>query len=305
VNPAGPAADPGSRLTAAQVLTNVVAVGEEELKRSNAGLAFSGLAAGLGMGLSGLGAAAILAVVGRGPHGFLLATLLYPLGFIAVIVGRAQLFTENTLFPVALVLARRRHLGNTARLWGVVFATNILGALLFAALMVLTSTLDSNVRGALEDLGSQAIRGPWIHVFWAGVTGGWIIALVAWIVSASRFTIAQILAIWLLTFVVGAAHLAHCIAGSAEILTTVLAGKASAGAYLYWLSAAALGNTVGGVVIVALLNYAQVIGSGHDPELASRSLEDAEDQMPRPLARGLNRLDRQRAARRAQRVSSP
>jgi formate/nitrite transporter FocA (FNT family) len=202
-----------------------------------------------------------------------------------VIVGRAQLFTENTLFPVTLVLARRRHLGNTARLWAVVFAANVLGALVFAALMVLTSALEPSVRTALEHLGSQAANGSWAHLFWAGIAGGWIIALVAWIVSASRFTIAQILAIWLLTFVVGAAHLAHCIAGSTEILAAVLAGKASVGTYLYWLSAAATGNAVGGVVIVALLNYAQVVGSGRDPERAGRSLEDAEQEMAARLHR--------------------
>jgi formate/nitrite transporter FocA (FNT family) len=268
-------------LTAAQVLDDVVATGEEELKRSTAGLAFSGVAAGLGMGLSGLGAAAIFAVVGHRPSGFVIASLLYPLGFIAVIVGRAQLFTENTLFPVALVLARRRHLRNTARLWGVVLATNVVGALAFATLMVSTSALEPTIRTALEHLGTLAAQGSWAHLFWAGVAGGWIIALVAWIVSASRFTIAQIIAIWLLTFVVGAAHLAHSIAGSAEILAAVLAGKVTVGTYFYWLTAAVLGNAVGGVVMVALLNYGQVVGTGRDPELAQRTLDEAEVEMTR------------------------
>ena len=193
-----------------------------------------------------------------------------------MIVGRAQLFTENTLFPVILVLSRRRHLRNTARLWAIVFATNVLGALLFAVLMVRTSALDPGLRSALEQLGARAMGGSWAHLFWAGVAGGWIIALVAWVVSASRFTIAQVILVWLLTFVVGAAHLAHCIAGSAEILATVLSGHASAGDYLFWLSAATLGNAVGGVVIVSVLNYGQVVGSGKDRERMTRSLDETE-----------------------------
>lgn len=248
----------GSRLTAPQIFDRALEVGEEDLKRSSAGLAFSGLAAGIAMGLSGLGAATIAAAVGTGQWRTLIAMLAYPLGFVAVIVGRAQLFTENTLFPVILVLDRRRHLRNTARLWLVVLASNIVGALLFALLMVATGTLDQGVRLALEHLGSQAVQGSWTHIFWAGVAGGWIIALVAWVVTASRFTIAQIALIWMLTFVVGAAHLAHCIAGSAEILSAVLGGQVSAGHYLAWLSAATIGNAVGGVVIVSLLNYGQV-----------------------------------------------
>jgi formate/nitrite transporter FocA (FNT family) len=262
-------------MTAAQVFASAAEVGEEELKRSSAALAFSGFAAGIGMGLSGIGSAVLLSAVGAGKTGFLIASLLYPLGFIAVIVGRAQLFTENTLFPVILVLARRRHLRNTARLWGIVFVSNVLGALLFAVFMVCTSALDPSVRGSLELLGTHALQGSWAHLFWAGVAGGWIIALVAWVVSASRFTIAQVVLIWLLTFVVGAAHLAHCIAGSAEILTTVLSGHASVADYLYWLSAATLGNVVGGVVIVSLLNYGQVV-TGRDDDRAGRSLEETE-----------------------------
>lgn len=271
-----PAAGDTSRLTAAQIFAHAVQVGEDELKRSSPGLAFSGLAAGIAMGLSGLGAAAVAASVGAGHSTALIATLMYPLGFIAVIVGRAQLFTENTLFPVILVLDRRRHFVNTARLWLVVLAANVVGAAVFAALMIDTGTLEHGVRTALEQLGLRAVHGSWIHLFWAGVAGGWIIALVAWVVTASRFTIAQVALIWLLTFVVGAAHLAHCIAGSAEILCAVFGGHVTAGHYLYWLSAATLGNTVGGVVIVSLLNYAQVIGAGRDKELSERTLEEAE-----------------------------
>lgn len=273
-----------SRLTASEIFARAIQVGEEELKRSAAGLAFSGLAAGLAMGLSGLGSAAIAAELGWGRGSFLVVSLLYPLGFIAVIVGCAQLFTENTLFPVILVLDRRRHLRNTARLWLVVLGTNIAGALVFALLMVVTPTLDQGTRAALEHLGRDAVQGSWGHVFWAGVAGGWIIALVAWVVTASRFTIAQVALIWLLTFVVGAAHLAHCIAGSAGILCAVLAGHVSTGHYLYWLSAATVGNTLGGVVIVSLLNYGQVIGAGRDRRLSERSLEEAESETT-PFAR--------------------
>ncbi|HWR47702.1 MAG TPA: hypothetical protein VN327_08845, partial [Pseudonocardiaceae bacterium] len=76
--------------------------------------------------------------------------------------------------------------------------------------------------------------------------------------------------------VVGAADLAHCIAGSTETLSAVLAGQVSAGTYLVWLAAATLGNTVGGVIIVSLLNHGQVVGSGRDLQQILRPLEDIE-----------------------------
>ena len=172
-----------SRPTAAEIYSAAVRTGEDELKRSSTGLALSGLAAGLGMGLTGLGSAAILAEIGDGLAHHLLTTLLYPLGFIVVIVGRAQLFTENTLFPVVLVLDRRRHLGNTLRLWAVVFTANVLGALLFAALMIKAGAVPPEVATALTSLGSNTVQGGFIHLFWAGVAGGWIIALMAWLVT--------------------------------------------------------------------------------------------------------------------------
>ncbi|OLE28155.1 MAG: hypothetical protein AUG44_08210 [Actinobacteria bacterium 13_1_20CM_3_71_11] len=211
-----------SRLTAAEIYAAAVRIGEDELKRSSTGLALSGLAAGLGMGLTGLGSAAVLAEVGDGVAHYLLAALLYPLGFIVVIVGRAQLFTENTLFPVVLVLDRRRHLGNTLRLWAVVFLANVVGALLFAILMIKAGAVSADVAEALSRLGNKTVQGSFVHLFWAGVAGGWIIALMAWLVTASRFTIGQIALVYLMTFVVGAAGLAHCIAGSTEALSAVL-----------------------------------------------------------------------------------
>ena len=281
--PAAPASDnqpqdaqPATRLTAAEIYAAAVRIGEDELKRSSTGLALSGLAAGLGMGLTALGSAAILADTGQGVAHHLLTTLLYPLGFIVVIVGRAQLFTENTLFPVILVLDRRRHLRNTLRLWAVVFTANVVGALLFAVLMIKAGAVSADVAGALSRLGSQTVQGGFGHLFWAGVAGGWIIALMAWLVTASRFTIGQIALVYLMTFVVGAAGLVHCIAGSAEALSAVLTGQVAVGTYLLWLLAATLGNTVGGVIIVSLLNYGQVVGSGRDLQHAQRPLADIE-----------------------------
>jgi formate-nitrite transporter family protein len=108
------------------------------------------------------------------------------------------------------------------------------------------------------ELGVTAVQGSFGHFFWSGVVGGWLIALVAWMVSASHWTIGQVVMIWLLTFVVGVGHFAHCVVTSCEILVSTLSGSASAGNYLNWLLAATLGNIVGGVGIVAVLNYGQV-----------------------------------------------
>jgi formate/nitrite transporter FocA (FNT family) len=265
-----------SRLTAGEIYRIAVRTGEDELKRSSAGLGFSGLAAGTEMGLSALGSAAILHAVGPGLAQHVLASLLYPLGFIVVILGRAQLFTENTLFPVILVLDHRRHVRNMLRLWAIVFVANVAGALLFALLMIRAPTVSAGIRDSLVELGMHTLRGGFGHTFWSAVAGGWIIALMAWLVTSSRFAIGQVVLAYLMTFVVGAASLSHCVAGTTEALCAVLAGAASWGSYGLWLLAATLGNTLGGVIIVSLLNYAQVMGSGRDLDRSGASLDELE-----------------------------
>jgi formate/nitrite transporter FocA (FNT family) len=100
-----------------------------------------------------------------------------------------------------------------------------------------------------------------MHTFWSAVIGGWLIALVAWTVTASHWTIGQLAVIYLLTFVVGVGRFAHCIASSCEILTAVEFGSVAPLTFFQWLVAATFGNICGGVFIVSLLNYGQVRAS--------------------------------------------
>jgi formate/nitrite transporter FocA (FNT family) len=246
------------RLTAPEIFHAAVASARTELKRSSRTLFFSGLAGGLTLGLTGLSVAAVRTLLGHGPWQDFVSFLVYPVGFIAVIIGRAQLFTENTLYPVVLVLDERRHVFHTLRLWGVVFASNILGAFLFAVLATKTAALAPGIAEQLVNLGIEATHGSGAHFFWSGIIGGWLIALVAWVVTASQWTIGQLVMIWLLTFIVGIGRFAHCIVTSGEILSATLYGAVYPSTYFHWLLLATLGNIVGGVVIVSVLNYGQV-----------------------------------------------
>ena len=83
----------------------------------------------------------------------------------------------------------------------------------------------------------------------------------AWIVSASHWTIGQVTVIWLLTAIVGLGRFAHCIASTGEILSAVLAGQTPYTNYLVWIVFATLGNIAGGITFVTLLNFAQVKAS--------------------------------------------
>ncbi len=246
------------RPTAIDIYEQVSRNARRELQRPVKALAISGIVGGLTMGLTGLSVSVVSAMLGSSPLAQFVALLFYPMGFMAVILGRGQLFTENTLYPVALILAERRYFLATARLWGIVFPSNVAGAFLFALLAARTKALQPETLHALVQLGTQAAVHPMRHIFWTGVVGGWIIAMVAWLVSGSHSITGSVAVIWALTFIVGAGHFAHCIATSGEILAAVLSHGVSTGTYLRWLLMATLGNISGGVILVTLLEYGQV-----------------------------------------------
>jgi formate/nitrite transporter FocA (FNT family) len=200
------------------------------------------------------------ATLGKSPSAHFVAFMLYPIGFIVVILGRSQLFTENTLYPVALVLSERGHSFKTVRLWALVLPSNIVGAFLFALLAARTGALRPEFVTAMAQFGIDAAHAPAWSVFWSGVIGGWIIAMVAWLVSGSHSITGSVALIWLLTFVVGLGGFAHCIATSGEILAAVVTHQLPALAYLRWIVPAVAGNICGGVLLVTLLEYGQTKG---------------------------------------------
>lgn len=260
-----------SRPSAHEIYQQVAKNAKEELKRSSVSLAISGFTGGIFMGLSALGVGIILAKLGSGPGAFVISRMFYPLGFIVVILGRSQLFTENTLYPVALVLTEPKQIWNTMRLWATVLPSNMLGTLTFAALAGLTRALPADVVQAIAGLGLAAVHQPTSAIFWSGVVAGWIIATAAWLVSGSHSITGSVMIIWVLTFVVGLGNFAHCIATSGEILTAVLTHQLPWAAYLQWFGPAVAGNICGGIVMVTLLEYGQAI--------LSRTSEDAPDSV--------------------------
>ncbi len=247
-----------SRPSAEEIYEQVAKNARQELKRPSLALCLSGFGGGIFMGLSALGPAIVLALLGDSAGAQMIARMFYPMGFIVVIIGRSQLFTENTLYPVALVLSEKRELLNTVRLWAVVLPSNVLGALAFASLCALTSALSPAVVHSLGQLGMDALSKPTPAVFWSGVMAGWIIATAAWLVSSSHSITGSVMIIWMLMFIVALGNFAHCIATSGEILTAVLSHRAPLSAYGRWFLPAVLGNICGGVGMVTILQYGQV-----------------------------------------------
>ncbi len=246
------------RASASDIYERVKREAAEELARPVPALAFSGLFAGATVGFGPLASAAAAGALAGHHDARLIGAIFFPIGFIVVIIGRAQLFTENTLYPVTLVLDERRHLLATLRLWAVVLGANLLGALLFALVVTKTGALAPDVVAKVAEDGHRAAHGSWPSFFWSAVLGGWAIALVAWLIQSSGVVIGQIVLIWTLVFFVGLVGLDHSVSTTFQVLSAVLKDRVGGGHAFVWFTAVVLGNIAGGVLITAVLNYGQV-----------------------------------------------
>lgn len=234
--------------------------GEEELNRTSSALALSAFAAGLSMGFSFLTEALLYAGLTDAPVRNLIASLGYSIGFVIVVLGRQQLFTENTLTAVLPLLTRRDRatVGSVARLWAIVLAANLLGTWCFAALLLPPHVLMADTRPALAVLAQASVSGGFGATLLRAVFAGWLIALMLWILPNAHFS--RLLAILLITYVVALGRLSHAVAGSTEAAYAVLTGIAPPAAYFgRFLAPTLIGNIIGGVGLVALLNHGSIV----------------------------------------------
>jgi formate-nitrite transporter family protein len=244
-----------------EILAQEIATGVHELERPAAGLLLSGLSAGLDVGFS-LFLMGVMTTLVKGalPHPVaeILVANMYAVGFIFVILGRSELFTEHTTIAVLPVLGGRATVGQLLRLWGLTYVANQAGASAFAAIAAWVGP----ALGVIQPwaLGEIA-RGLVDHSSWvilaSAILAGWMMGLLSWLVTASRDTVSQIFFVWLVTFALGFSHLHHVVAGTTEVLAGVFAGQGITMAdFGRFLAVTTLGNVIGGVVFVAILKFA-------------------------------------------------
>ena len=250
---------PSSRVVHAAILRE----GEEELKRPASALVWSAFAAGLSLGFSLIAQAVLRAHLPDAPWRILVVAFGYSIGFLIVILGRQQLFTENTLTPILPWLDRgsKVTLRQVGRLWALVLLGNMAGVLAFALGFEHTSILGGEVKEAAHEIGREALAPGFFLVGLRGVVAGWLIALLVWLLPAAET--AHVWIILALTWMIGVGHFGHVIVGSIEVFVLASSGGASWGEALgQFTLPALLGNVVGGVTLVAFLNHAQVKSGG-------------------------------------------
>ena len=242
----------------ASILVEQVIHAKETFERSLGSLFTSAFTAGLEIGISFfmiLSAFALLNDVIPSRYAMVLSSLLYPIGFIIVVIGQSLLFTEQTSLLSLPVLNKIEPLHKLLRLWGIVIAGNIVGGCIFAALMIgLGLHMHLFTDHAIDVYAEHILGFEWWVIFGSAVLAGWMMGVAAWLVTSARDTLSRIVLVTLITGSIGFLGLHHSIVGNIEIFSALLYGNTvSLWRYLVFLVVVLVGNTVGGVVFVAVL----------------------------------------------------
>jgi formate/nitrite transporter FocA (FNT family) len=235
--------------------------GEDQLNRPASALAWSAFAAGLSMGFSFIAEGVLSAHLPDQPWRPLISRAGYCVGFLIVILGRQQLFTENTL-TVVLPLLLRKDLATFVRmlrLWAIVLGGNLFGTFLFALCLGSVSLFDAHTRQCLTEIGAAHLGAGFGTVLVRAVFAGWLIALMVWLLPGAES--ARVSIIIIVTYLVGISGFSHIIAGSTTMFFLVVTKYISWRIYaVQFFLPTLLGNVIGGLSLVAALGHAQVVG---------------------------------------------
>jgi formate/nitrite transporter FocA (FNT family) len=256
-------AEERSSPSGAVVYKAILKEGEDELKRSSSALFWSGLAAGMSMSFSLIGEGLLRSFLPNEHWRPAVAKLGYSVGFLIVVLGRQQLFTENTLTPILPLLQKKKSdvLFNVLRLWTIVLLANLIGALVVALVIARTSVFELHARSVFLAIGHEALAPAWLTILLRGIFAGWLIALMVWLLPFAES--ARVWVIIIITYIVGLGHFSHIIAGAVEVFSVAAAGEAGwLGVIGHYLIPTLLGNIIGGVTLVAAINHAQVVAGG-------------------------------------------
>lgn len=246
------------RFSTDEIFHRVVATAFHEVDARAQSLYLSGFSAGLAITITFFAYATLKAAAAPDPTR-LLGPILYPLGFLYIILGRYQLYTENTLTPVTLALTRVRSIPSVLRVWGLVLAGNATGAILGAFVLAFAGIFDPASARTAVAIGLGGIETAWWPLAFKAVFAGWLVAGVVWLEHAVQDSMSRILLVYVVIFTIPVTGLYHSVVSICDVAYLVFVGKATILVGLWeFVVPVLVGNTLGGVVLVTVLNFGQL-----------------------------------------------
>ncbi|MCK8463192.1 formate/nitrite transporter family protein [Aliiroseovarius sp. S1339] len=253
------AIEDASKLTAKTVYEVIRRSGDEELERSNGSLFWSGVSAGIVISFSVLGEAVLRSYLPDANYSYLIENLGYSLGFVMVIIGRMQLFTENTITTVLPYLHAPSWsvFNRIIILWSIVLLANVIGAFAIATFYAHSGAISADILPAIEELSRHATGMPAAESFARAIPAGILVAAIVWMLPEAGASSVSIIVMF--TWLIAAGDFTHIVAGSVEMAFLMVTGELALGQALFGFFLPVLaGNVVGGTAIFAMLAWGQV-----------------------------------------------
>jgi len=244
-----------------EIMVEQVEAGLKEHNRSNIGLFLSSLSAGLEVGFSILIIGIIYTLFKTEVSTsklHLMMALVYPIGYIFVIIGRSELFTEHTVLATIPVLNGRASFKSLLNLWVIIYLGNLFGGYLFGTIVLQFNSGTHLISlDFFHYVSQKMIAYSSSNILVSSIMAGWLMGTLSWLLSSVQDTLSRVAMIFFITFIISIAGLHHCIVGSIEIFMAYFgsANDISGLEFIRFQSLATLGNIIGGVVLVALVKY--------------------------------------------------
>ena len=242
------------------VYASISARGMEELNRPFISLFGSGISAGLILMLSVVAEGLFKLVLPDVQGAEAISDIGYTFGFIVVITGRMQLFTEDTITPVLPLLANptTRAFVRTGRLWTTVFTANMIGMVIAAAMLTWGDIVTQAQLDSIVEVSSKVLDHTPFETLRYGVIAGFLIAALVWCMPTSHGS--EFWLIFFITYIIALGDFTHVVAGAGEGFLLLFDGQASLSWVLFGLILPAfVGNVLGGTILFAGLAYVQVM----------------------------------------------
>jgi formate/nitrite transporter FocA (FNT family) len=239
--------------------------GERRVGRSVSGLVATGLLGGLDVMLGIVGLTVVSGAfepVLPEESAHVIGSLAFGIGFVLLIVGRSELFTENFLVPITTVISTRRGGGAVLRLWAGTLVGNLVALMLLAALLTRAGLVPPSALDTASSLAETFAERDFISALLSAIVAGALMTLLTWSAHGADDDISRVAVALFVGFMLAAPSLNHAVVGVGEMAFGLFADRGSA----KWVDllqnfpVAVLGNLIGGMAFVTAARLVQVRG---------------------------------------------
>jgi formate/nitrite transporter FocA (FNT family) len=198
----------------------------------------------------------------------LAGALAFGVGFVFVVLGRSELFTENFLVPVTGLKREVASWLKLAELWVGTLVLNIVGGAVLTIILTSHGVLRHGAAVALSEVARHVSGYDPTTTFLSAVVAGALMTLMTWFVEGAADSAGvRIVMAWIVGALIALGAFSHAIVSTVELVYGMrFDAGTDVGQLLSNLGLSVAGNVVGGLLLVTFARSAQARGaarSGH------------------------------------------